>query len=225
VEDVATNQPLDTREALQCRLAMASPTAQTRGLFFEANVAELATLLGPEVAREARAVTSTHEWVESFQYPVTDLLRILHLGASTAEQRGLLTYAQALERFGAGTACHYLDTQMGKTFTALYTNKDIRQALIGSPTTARFSSLYAERIYQSLGPTSAQLLFRNEVMGPEWIRGFYRHGYQQMFNPRLSISVEDVRDCGLNFALLYDWGEGSEYYSTARSSRCTASSR
>jgi hypothetical protein len=90
---------------------------------------------------------------------------------------------------------------------ALYTNKDIRQALIGSPTTARFSSLYAERIYQSLGPTSAHLLFRNEVMGPEWIRGFYWHGYQQMFNPHLSVTVEDVRDNGLNFALRYDWGE------------------
>jgi uncharacterized protein (TIGR02265 family) len=176
-------------------------------MFFEANVAEIATLLGPEVAREARAVASSHEWVASFQYPVTDLLRILHLGASTAEERGLLTYAQALERFGEGTARHYLDTQMGKAFMALYTNKDIRQALIGSPTTARFSSLYAERIYQSLGPTSAQLLFRNEVMGPEWIRGFYRHGYQQMFNPGLSVTVEDVRDNGLNFALRYDWGE------------------
>lgn len=198
---------MDTREALQCRLALVAPTAQTRGMIFEANVAELATLLGPEVAKEARAVASTHEWVQSFQYPLTDLLRILHLGASTAEQRGLLTYAQALERLGAGSARHYLGTPVGKAFKALYTNQDVHQALMGSPTTARFSSQYAERIYQGLGPTSARLLFHNELMGPEWIRGFYQQGYQMMFNPSLSVTVEDVRDNGLNFALRYDWGE------------------
>ena len=50
---------MDTNEALQHRLALASPAAQTRGMFFESAVVELALLLGPEVAEEARAAASS----------------------------------------------------------------------------------------------------------------------------------------------------------------------
>jgi uncharacterized protein (TIGR02265 family) len=196
---------MDTREALQHRLAMAPPTARTRGMFFEVTVAELALMLGPEVAQAARATSSTPHWMGLFEYPLTDLMRILDLGASTAEQRGLLTYPRTLERLGAAAARCYLDSPLGKAFRALYTTKDIHQALIGSPTTARFSSRYAERLYRCLGPTSAHLLFRNELLGPTWIRGFYLQGYQEMFDLRLSVTVEDPREHGLHFALRYTW--------------------
>jgi uncharacterized protein (TIGR02265 family) len=196
---------MDTHEALQQRLTMASPAAQTRGMFFESAVAELALLLGPEVAEEARAVTSTREWVALFQYPVADLLRILDVGASTAERRGLLTYSQTLERLGGAAALCHLGSPLGKAFRALYANKDIHQALTGSPTTARLSSAYPERRYQRLSPTSALLLFRNEMMGPKWIHGFYLRGYQELFDLSLSVTLEDIEEHGQHFVLRFEW--------------------
>jgi uncharacterized protein (TIGR02265 family) len=196
---------MDTREALQHRLAQAPPTAQTRGMFFESAVAGLTLLLGPEAAEEARAAASTREWVKLFQYPLVDLLRILDVGASTAEQRGLVTYPQVLERLGAAAARCYIDSPLGKTFRTLYTHNNIHQALSSAPAIARFSSQYAERLYQRLGSTSAQLLFRNELLGPTWIRGFYLNAYQELFDRGLSVTVEDQREHGLHFALRYEW--------------------
>lgn len=196
---------MDTREALQHRLALAPPAAQTRGMFFESAVTELALLLGPEVAEEARSVASSREWLELYRYPVADLLRILDVGASTAEQRGLVTYPRLLERLGGAAARRYLVSPLGKAFRALYAKKDIHQALTGSPTTARLSSEYPERHYQRLGPTSALLLFRNELLGPMWIRGFYQEGYLELFDLELSVTVEDIQEYGQHFVLRFNW--------------------
>lgn len=196
---------MDTHEALQHRLTLASPAAQTRGMFFESAVAELTLLLGPEAAEEARAVNPTREWVALFQYPVADLLRILDAGASTAGQRGLATYAQVLERLGGAAALCHLASPLGKAFRALYANNDIHQALTGSPSTARLSSVYPERRYQWLSSTSALMFFRNELLGPMWILGFYLRGYRELFDQSLSVTLEDIQEHGQHFVLRFEW--------------------
>ena len=65
--------------------------------------------------------------------------------------------------------------------------------------------MYPERRYQHLGPTSALMHFRDELLGPMWIRGFYLHGYKALFDVPLSVTVEDIQEHGQHFVLRFEW--------------------
>lgn len=65
--------------------------------------------------------------------------------------------------------------------------------------------MYPERRYQRLGPTSALLLFRNELLGPMWIHGFYLRGYRELFDLPLSVTLEDIQEHGQHFTLRFEW--------------------
>lgn len=46
---------------------------------------------------------------------------------------------------------------------------------------------------------------RGEYMGPAWIRGFYEQGLKSGSSRDLSVTVENIRESGLDFSMRVSW--------------------
>jgi uncharacterized protein (TIGR02265 family) len=195
---------MDTRDAVLRRLALATSEERTHGHFFESTLAGFAELFGSEVAEEARVASPGLKETGPFNCPVGELLRITDAGASAVERQALATYPEVFERIGEFLALGFLQSPIGQAIWRLK-GRDVHQVLSSSMVSARASTTHGERGYEKLGPTSARLFFRRELMGPLWVHGFYTPNLRKLSGRHLEVNVERVRESGLDFDLRYTW--------------------
>jgi uncharacterized protein (TIGR02265 family) len=196
---------MDTRESLKRRISLARPEDQALGMFFSRTLRGAEELFGPKVAEAARAALPPRKWEAFFKYPVADLLRLNDAVAEAAERRRGVAYAQAVEQLGALLGGDVLEAAFGKTLRQLAAG-DAHRVLAGSMSSAKASTTFGERTYEKLGPQSARLTFRNELMGPAWNRGLYAKVLPRAAEvPRMTVTLEEHRAPGVEFSLRCDW--------------------
>jgi hypothetical protein len=64
---------------------------------------------------------------------------------------------------------------------------------------------HGQRRYEHLGPSAARIFFQGELMGPSWTRGIFLCGLQMLSQKSLSVSIENLSEPGLDFALRFTW--------------------
>ncbi|QRN94914.1 DUF2378 family protein [Archangium violaceum] len=75
-----------------------------------------------------------------------------------------------------------------------------------STASTRAVTTYGTRRVEVLGPTSARLVFRRELMGPLWIRGIFTKSFQALSGlASVSATVERYREPGVDFDLVFTW--------------------
>ncbi|WNG39290.1 DUF2378 family protein [Archangium violaceum] len=197
--------PMDTREAVRSRIALALPDERTHGQVFVDTLGGFSQLYGSEVAEQARAAASVPVELGLFSCPIAELLRVTDAGASAAEAQGLASYSEALERIGIFLASSYQRSPVGQAFRRI-TGSDVLKSMELSMASTRAVTTYGNRRFERLGPSSARIVFNRELMGPLWIRGIYTKAFQASSGlDSLSASVEFHREPGMDFALLYTW--------------------
>lgn len=196
---------MDTREAVRSRIALALPDERTHGQMFMDTLGGFSQLYGSEVAEAARAAASGTVELGLFSCPIAELLRVTDAGASAAEARGLASYSEVLERIGVFLASSYQRSPVGQAFRRL-TGSDVLKSMELSMASTRAVTTYGNRRFERLGPSSARIVFKRELMGPLWIRGIYTRTFQVISGiASLSASVERQREPGLDFDLVYTW--------------------
>jgi uncharacterized protein (TIGR02265 family) len=195
---------MDTRDALSHRVALAAPDARTHGRHYEDILLGLSGMCGPAVAEEVRGLVPGAAGPGSFNYLVADMLHLCGVAADTAERRTGLPYGEAIEKLGAFTARRYLSSTLGKAMWLL-ANRDIHECLKWSLVSIRAAITYGQRRYERLSPHSARLVFKGELMGPAWMRGIFDSGLHVVTHQRLTISVENMSEPRLEFALHFTW--------------------
>jgi uncharacterized protein (TIGR02265 family) len=195
---------MDTRDAMQGRIALAPQEARTHGQYLEHTLECLAELLGSEASEEIRASFPLPKETGAFNCLAVESMRLTDVAASLLEQRAGISYAQALERIGTCVGRRLLESPIGKALWGR-AGRDMHEVMTMSMVSARASTTYGNRSYTKLGPTSARLSFQNELMGPAWVRGLYLHAFQVMSGGSVSVTVEDCRALGMDFNLHISW--------------------
>jgi len=195
----------DTREALKQRILLARAEDQTAGLFCESAFVGMCELLGRELAESVRASTwPMRQWVSFFRYPVADLLRMVDAAADLGSNQGGLSYAQALQRIGERMTRYVQESPLSRAYRlAAGNNPHDRLAL--SIKSSQLVSTYGERKYERVSPTRVHLLFRYELLGPSWIMGSYMATARSISSVRMTVSLEEFQEPGLDFQLLCSW--------------------
>jgi uncharacterized protein (TIGR02265 family) len=196
---------METREVVRSRIALALPEDRTHGQMLVDTLAGFAELHGPEVAEEARAAATVSVEPGLFTCPMGELLRVTDAGVSAAEARGFGAYPEVLERIGEYLGNSYLRSPVGQAFRRL-TGGDMMKSVEMSTASTRAVTTYGNRRIEVLGPTSARLVFRGELMGPLWIRGIYTKTFRSLSGvSSVSAIVERYREPGMDFDLFYTW--------------------
>lgn len=195
---------MDTRDALLHRVALAALDARTHGHHQEDLLAGLSELYGPEVAEEVRGLVPEAVGPGSFNYRVADLLNLCDAAARTASARTGLPYGDILEQLAAFTIRRFLESPLGKGMWMMGP-REPHEALKWSLASVRSVMTHGQRRYEHLGPNAARLYFQGELMGPSWMRGIFQCGLHMLTRKPFSVSIENLSEPGLDFALRFTW--------------------
>ncbi len=195
---------MDTREALLQRVALAPPEARTHGQYFDDILLGLSEMFGAQVAEEVRSLVPRAVGPGSFNYPVAELLTLCDVGALAAGRQAGVAYGECIEMLGAFVARKYLDSSLGKALW-MTAGRDMQEAVKRSLVSIRSGTTYGQRRYESLGPTTARVMFQRELLGPSWMRGMFTYGLQAVSSQSLSISIENLCESGMMFTLHVTW--------------------
>ena len=195
---------MDTRDALLRRVTLAAPDARTHGQHQEDLLLGLSALYGPAVAEEVRGLVPEAVGPGSFNYRVADLLNLCDLAACTAAGRTGLAYGDILEQLGAFTIRRFLGSPLGKGMWML-APREMHEILKWSSASIRSVMTHGQRRYEHLGPSVGRISFQGELMGPSWTRGVFQCGLQMLTGKSVPVSIENLSEPGLDFALRFTW--------------------
>jgi uncharacterized protein (TIGR02265 family) len=161
---------LDVERQLRHRMAMASPTDTARGMFFNGALEVARALGGSEAADRCRDVIGEKRFIDFFNYPVLELLRMT-LEAVRLLGPGSGGGAGVLRRMGTQAAKDFLASPSGKTMLLL-TGGNPRRLLNQLPTSYRTAVSFGERrVIWSVGERSGLLVVQRDFMPPAYTKG------------------------------------------------------
>jgi uncharacterized protein (TIGR02265 family) len=194
---------MDTRAALLRRIELSPPEARAHGDNHAWILRDLAHLYGAAVAEQVRGLVPA-AGPGSFNYPVPEFLRLLDAAALTAGRHSGEPYGQVLERLGALNIRGFLESPLGRALW-MRVPREVHAVLEWSVVSTRSAVSHGHRRYEKIGPREALVLYRDELLGPSWIRGIFVGGLQALRLEPPRIEVESASDEGLVFALRFTW--------------------
>jgi uncharacterized protein (TIGR02265 family) len=161
---------LDVERQLRHRMAMASPTDTTRGIFFNGALEVARALGGSEAADRCQQLSGEKRFIDFFNYPVLDLLRMsLEVVRVIGPRAG--GGAGVLRRMGTQAAKDFLSSAPGKTMLLL-TGGNPRRMLNQLPTSYRTAVSYGERrVVWSVSERTALFVVQRDFMPPAFTKG------------------------------------------------------
>ncbi|MBN1208546.1 MAG: DUF2378 family protein [Myxococcaceae bacterium] len=161
---------LDVERQLRHRMAMASPTDTARGMFFNGALDVARALGGSEAADRCQQLIGEKRFIDFFNYPVLDLLRmslemVRLVGARSGGGAGVL------RRMGAQAAQDFLASAPGKTMLLL-TSSNPRRVLNQLPTSYRTAVSFGERrVVWSVRDRTGLFIAERDFMPPAYTKG------------------------------------------------------
>ncbi|MDY7226293.1 DUF2378 family protein [Hyalangium rubrum] len=150
------------------RIALATATDTSRGLFFNGTLSAVKNFGGENALRQCYELLKDKRFERRFidfsSYPTSDFLRLLHaaskvlgahLGAPSDTQRWI----------GRQTTSDFLSSMAGKTLLLLSGNSP-KRALNNLPSGYRSSVSYGDRIVTMNGDFAARVSYRRDLMPP-----------------------------------------------------------
>ncbi|PTL81989.1 DUF2378 family protein [Vitiosangium sp. GDMCC 1.1324] len=195
---------MDTRDALLRRVALSAPEARTHGQHYEDVLLGVSELFGASVSEEVRSLVPEAVSPGSFNYPVADLLHLCDAAASTAELRTGSPYGESLEQLGTFIIRRFFNSPLGKALW-MRVPREMHESLRWSVVSVRSAFMHGQRRYEKLGPLTARIFFRGELLGPSWMRGIFLGGIQMHSQQPLSASIEHMSASGMEFTLRFTW--------------------
>lgn len=168
-----TTQPvldLDVERQLRHRMAMASPSDTARGMFINGALEVARALGGSEAADRCHQLIGEKRFIDFFNYPVLDLLRIsLELVRFLGPRSG--GGAGVLRRMGTQAARDFLASAPGKTMVLLAGNSP-RRLLNQLPTSYHTAVSYGERrMVWSVSQRAGLFVVQRDFMPPAYTKG------------------------------------------------------
>jgi uncharacterized protein (TIGR02265 family) len=192
---------MDSSVRLQQRLAAATEKDAVLGMFFDSVLAQVGKADGPESAERIRKqVLGEKKQVGFFRYPVSQLLQVMHAGASQPGK----DYAKTLESYGDAAVRSFYESPVGRTLLSV-ARMSPQRVVSSAPASYRAASSFGEYRYEKLGPNAAALVFRIEFMGPSAQTGVARAALQVACHvePRIEAQLENER--GSDYTLRIEW--------------------
>jgi uncharacterized protein (TIGR02265 family) len=161
---------LDVERQLRHRMAMAGPSDMTRGIFFNGALDVARALGGSEAADRCQYVLGEKHFIDFFNYPVVDLLRmslemIRVVGAHTGGCAGVL------RRLGMQNARDFLSSASGRTMLLLAGNNP-RRLLNQLPTSYHTAVTFGERrVLWSSQDRQGLFVVKQDFMPPAYTKG------------------------------------------------------
>ena len=161
---------LDVERQLRHRMAMASPTDTTRGMFFNGALEVARALGGSEAADRCQQVIGEKTFIDFFNYPVLDLLRMsLEVVRLVGPRAG--GGAGVLRRIGAQAAQDFLASPSGKTMLLLAGNNP-RRVLSQMPTSFRTAVSFGERrMVWAVSERTGLFVTQRDFLPPAYTKG------------------------------------------------------
>ncbi len=170
LESIQPVLDLDVERQLRHRMAMAGPSDMTRGIFFNGALEVARALGGSEAADRCLQHLGESRFIDYFNYPVQDLLRmslemIRLVGAGTGGCAGVL------RRMGMQAARDFLASGPGKTMVML-TGNNPRRLLSQLPTSYHTAVTYGERrVIWSTQDRLGIFMVQRDFMPPAYTKG------------------------------------------------------
>jgi uncharacterized protein (TIGR02265 family) len=161
---------LDVERQLRHRMAMAGPSDMARGIFFNGALEVARALGGSEAADRCQYVLGEKRFVDFFNYPVVDLLRmslemIRIVGAHAGGCAGVL------RRLGAQNARDFLATAPGRTMMLLAGNNP-RRLLSQLPTSFHTAVTFGDRrVIWSTQDRMGLFVTQQDFLPPAYTKG------------------------------------------------------
>jgi len=149
-------------EDLARRLAMASPSDTSRGMFLRSTLDAVRCLGDESAVRDCQRAGGEDKLMDFFIYPVSANLRMLFSAARILEDRcgGL---DEALRALGYRAADNFLSSAAGMALLLL-ANGDVKRLVDHLPSTYRASVSFGTRTMVWTGPTRGRLTMCHEFM-------------------------------------------------------------
>ncbi|MDY7231396.1 DUF2378 family protein [Hyalangium rubrum] len=187
LETIRPVMDLDVERQLRHRMAMAGPTDTVRGMFFNGVLDVAQVLGGSEAVDRCREVSDEKRFIDFFNYPVFDLLRMTlaasnHLGLRAGGAAGVL------RRLGTQGAKDFLASAPGKTMLLL-TGNNPRRLLNQLPSSYRTAVSFGERrMIWSVGERNGRLVVQRDFMPPAYTKGFLQGMLEAVGARNVSVS-------------------------------------
>jgi uncharacterized protein (TIGR02265 family) len=161
---------LDVERQLRHRMAMASPTDTARGMFFNGALEVARALGGSEAADRCQHVVGEKHFIDFFNYPVFDLLRMcLEVLRPVGSRAG--GGAGVLRRMGTQGARDFLASASGKTMLLLAGNSP-RRLLNQFPTSYHTAVSFGERrVVWSAQERTGLFIAQRDFLPPAYTKG------------------------------------------------------
>ncbi|WP_224240672.1 DUF2378 family protein [Hyalangium gracile] len=161
---------LDVERQLRHRMAMASPTDTARGMFFNGALEVARALGGSEAADRCQQLIGEKRFIDFFNYPVQDLLRMsLEVVRTVGPRAG--GGAGVLRRMGIQAAKDFLASPSGKTMLLLAGNNP-RRLLNQLPTSYRTAVSFGERrVVWSVADRAGLFVAQRDFLPPAFTKG------------------------------------------------------
>jgi uncharacterized protein (TIGR02265 family) len=163
---------LDVAE-LEQRIVSAGPSAQLRGLFFNALSAAVMKLAGPVADQKVRkAAAEPRQYVDQLSYPTSEFLRLLWKAVEQVLPRAR-NVDEAFELLGGSMMEALVRSPFGR---ALEGQKERSPEAIMKPLLATLNPMIApgQRLVSSVGGGKAVLVFKEEVLPIQLYIGLLR---------------------------------------------------
>ncbi|QRK11580.1 DUF2378 family protein [Archangium violaceum] len=152
----------DSREDLARRLELTQPTDTVRGLFFLGTLEAVRALAGEDAVRHCVEAGSEPRFVEFFNYPVSDFLKVTDAAARVLAPR-CGGWTEALRHLGRRATADMLKSATGKALMLL--SKGEARWLVGNlPAAYRAAVNHGERTVTWEGPSRGRILMRRDFM-------------------------------------------------------------
>jgi uncharacterized protein (TIGR02265 family) len=153
---------LGTKEELQRRLSLATPTDTVRGFAINNTLGALRQDLGHEAVAHCLRQVEAKSFHSFFNYPVSDHLRVLYTTAWMLSDR-YGGFDHAIRRIGRGLAPEFLSSVVGRTFIAL-TQQGPKQLLEHVPVAFRATASFGESTVRWTSSKSGILSTRGDFL-------------------------------------------------------------
>jgi uncharacterized protein (TIGR02265 family) len=153
---------LGTKEELQRRLSLATPTDTVRGFAINNTLGALRQDLGDEAVAYCMRQVNAKSFHGFFNYPVEDHLRVLYITAWMLSER-YGGFENAVRRVAQGLAPEFLSSVVGRTFIAL-TQQGPKQLIAHVPMAFRATASFGESSVRWTGPRSGVLSTQGDFL-------------------------------------------------------------
>jgi uncharacterized protein (TIGR02265 family) len=168
------------------RLALARPSDQARGMFFN-NVLDAVAELpdGAALREQCRALGGGRRFVDVVNYPIADFLRMVFPAALLRAERDGSVEA-AFDGFGQRAIGAFLGSPMGKVLL-MVAGSNVRTVLQNAPSAYATAVTYGERTLVWPEPLHCVMAMRRDFMPPAYHVGLLRQTIERLTGTRARV--------------------------------------